>query len=201
MKFYLFVFAFLLSASMVNAQSKSKSGSASTTSKNWGIGLRLGDPTGLTVKKYLANSKALEFNIGRSNWNHDYYDEFQHDNRYKNYDYINYDGRAALSIQAHLLWQKDFPNAKGLQWYWGVGPQVRVHNYTYNYRYDAGSDWVYVSEDITNVDFGFDGVIGLDYQIPKAPLSVFADANILTELFDDPFEFYFQGGIGIRYNF
>ena len=201
MKFYLFVFALLISSSVVNAQSKSKSGSGSTTSKNWGIGLRLGDPTGLTVKKYLSNSKALEFNIGRSNWGYDYYDQFQHDNRYKNYDYLSYDGRPALAIQAHLLFQKDFPKAKGLQWYWGVGPQVRFHNYTYNYRYDAGSDWVYVSEDVTNVDFGVDGVFGLEYQIPKAPLSVFADVNILTELFDDPFEFYFQGGAGIRYNF
>jgi hypothetical protein len=37
----------------------------SSSNPNLGIGLRLGDPTGLTVKKYLGRN-ALEFNVGRT---------------------------------------------------------------------------------------------------------------------------------------
>ncbi len=34
----------------------------------------------------------------------------------------------------------------------------------------------------------------------SVPLSVFGDVNLLLELFDNPFSFYWQGGVGIRYN-
>src|SRR5688500_8731420 len=32
-----------------------------TKSSGWGVGLRFGDPTGITVKKYLAHKTAFEF--------------------------------------------------------------------------------------------------------------------------------------------
>jgi hypothetical protein len=168
---------------------------------NWGIGLRLGDPFGLTVKKYTPHGKALEFNIGSTAyWGYDYRDRFYEDSRFRNYDYVGYRREGAISVQVHLLFQKDFPQAKGLQWYWGIGPQLRFNNYSYTYRYSSGNAWIYVTERVTDLDFGADGVLGLEYHIPNAPLSVFADANLFLELFDDPFIFFGQAGIGIRYN-
>lgn len=195
------IFGLLLAASfLANAQTKSKTKASSGKPKNWGIGLRLGDPLGLTVKKYLAGGKALEFNIGSSSsWGYDYRDHFY--DRYNNYQYLGHDRKSAISFQAHYLFHKDFPSAKGLQWYWGVGAQLRVNRYRYFYRYDAGNAWIYNEDTVTNVDFGADGIIGLEYTLPKAPLSVFAEANLFIELADDFFNLYGQGGIGIRYNF
>jgi hypothetical protein len=185
-----------------HAQTRSKKTSSSTTPKNWGIGLRLGDPLGVTLKKYLVNGRALEFNLGSSSsWGYDYRHHFYDDNKYRNAQYLGYHRNNAVSFQAHYLFQKPFPNAKGLSWYWGIGAQLRVKRYEFYYRYDAGNAWIYQEDKVTNVDIGADGIIGLEYDIPKAPLSIFADANLFLEIADDPFDLFGQGGIGIRYNF
>ena len=183
------------------AQSK-KSSSKTSSRNNWGLGLRFGDPTGVTAKKYLGNGRALEFNLGSSSyWGYDYSDYFYSHRKYDGYNFVGYKRNGAVSLQAHYLWQKDIKNARGLQWYIGVGPQFRFNTYTLNYRYDGGNAWIYVSEKVTEVDFGADGVIGLEYTIPDAPVSLFVDGNLLIELVDDPFIVFGQGGIGIRYNF
>ncbi|MBT1704692.1 hypothetical protein [Chryseosolibacter indicus] len=191
-----------ISQAQTKKQSAGKNKATSSTPTNWGVGIRLGDPLGVSAKKYLANGKALEFNIGQSSyWGYDYRDRFYDDRDFRDYYYLGHRKNSAISIQGHLLFQKDFPNAQGLQWYWGVGPQLRFNTFTYRYRYSERNTWVHVSEKVTDVDFGVDGVIGLEYHIPGAPLSAFADINLLLELADDPFNFFGQGGIGIRYNF
>jgi hypothetical protein len=205
MKSQLFLIVLLIFSTASHAQTRksavSKSRSSRTTPTNWGIGLRLGDPTGLSAKKYLSNGRALEFNLGSSgNWGYDYRDRFYDNDDFRTYDYLGYKRNGAVSLQAHLLFQTDFPDAKGLQWYWGFGPQLRFNTYTYNYRYDGGNAWIYVTETVTDNDFGADAIIGLEYYIPNAPLSVFADVNVLLELFDNPFSLFGQGGLGIRYN-
>lgn len=198
-----------------NNKSNSSTAGRSTTSasaandRSWGIGLRLGDPLGLTAKKYLASGKALEFNLGSSGYyGFDYRDDFYDRDAFRDFDYLDYDRGNSISLQAHYLFQKDFPNAKDLQWYWGFGPQLRFKSYEYYYRfrnyYGPGADdyvWEYGQKNVTNVDFGGDILIGLEYSIPGAPLSLFADANLFLEIFDNPFRFFGQGGVGIRYNF
>ena len=55
---------------------------------------------------------------------------------------------------------------------------------------------------VTNcLDVGVDGVLGLEYTFPKAPVSVFLDGTLYMELFDDPFLFSLQGGTGVRFRF
>lgn len=204
-KFILIVLTVVIAISsqaQTKKQSSAKGNSASATPKNWGIGLRLGDPLGVSAKKYLSNGKALEFNLGQSShWGYDYRDHFYDEYNRRNHNYVGHKKNSSVSIQGHLLFQKDFPNAEGLQWYWGVGPQIRFNSYTYTYTYFERNSWYYDSDKVTDVDFGVDGVIGLEYNIPGAPLSVFGDVNLLLELADDPFTFFGQGGIGIRYNF
>jgi len=215
MKSSFLITVFLVYSFTGQAQSKPKTAAPVAKSKTtisptrkWGVGIRLGDPLGITLKRYLSGGKALEFNLGRSAyWGYDYRDGFYGSSKYNGYDYVGDDNYSALSFQAHFLFQKDFPNAKGLQWYWGFGPQLRFKTYQYYYRvrdyYGPGSndyEWVYTRDNVTNIDFGADALIGLEYHIPNAPLSVFGDVNVLVEFFDDPFAFFGQGGIGIRYN-
>jgi hypothetical protein len=190
-----------------------------SSSPNLGVGIRLGDPTGLTVKKYMGRN-ALEFNIGRtymfSGGNryydrrfNDWYDGWHHQYpHYREIEYIGYSRSVPLSLQLHYLqlhylFHRNIKEVDNLQWYWGLGAQLRIQKYSYNYRYklDGSSAWYHGTEAVTDLDVGVDGVLGVEYRIPSLPISVFADIDLFMEVADDPFTFWLQGGLGARYNF
>lgn len=183
------------------------SGSASND-RSWGLGLRLGDLSGLTAKKYLPGGKALEFSFGTTSYRgYDYEDHFYEEDRYAEYEYLNYRRRGAVALQVHYLFQKDISGVDNLQWYWGFGGQIRSKTYLYEYRYrnyygpgQGDYTWVTATDKVSDLDLGADILIGLEYHIPGAPLSLFTDINLMLELIDDPFVLFPQGGIGIRYN-
>lgn len=179
--------------------------------QTWGAGIRLGDPSGLTLKKYLGN-KAWELNIGRTHFGYgrdwygrrfyDWYDD--RDFPYDDFRYDGYRRRFPLAVQLRYLIQKDIRGAQGLEWYYGLGGQVQFHSYYFNYRYKpgGGKDWVYVSDErVFDIDLGADLVIGLEYTFKDAPISLFLDASLFMEVLDDPFLFWPQAGIGGRFRF
>ena len=177
----------------------------------WGVGFRLGDPSGLTVKKYWSGH-AVEVSLGRTHlfsqsaYYNDRYDNWYSDQRFDHsaHEYMGYRASPALGLQLHYLVQKDVKNAGELDWYYGFGGQIRSQQYYYNYRYKPGngSDWVVVRDErVTEVDFGLDGVIGLEYNFTNAPVSIFTDATLFMELIDNPFAFRPQFGIGARFRF
>ena len=178
--------------------------------KNWGIGLRGGDPSGFSFKKYMGE-KALEINIGRTymfsrrGWYDDHFYDWYHDKNYgyKEFYYLVYRASAPIAIQVHYLFQKPL-KVDGLDWYWGVGGQMRYRSFAYDYRYKVYGDpnWYYARDQrVTDIDLGVDGVLGLEYTFKEVPLSLFVDANVFVELIDNPFWFHGQSGLGIRYNF
>ena len=186
----------------------------SASAGNFGIGVKFGDPSGLSLKKYM-NGKALELCIGRSymfhggpryynkrfdHWYHDWHRDYPY---YRDVQYHGYSRSFPLSIQLHYLFQKDLKGVDNLQWYLGLGAQMRYQKYYFDYQYklDGSPKWLYASERVTDLDLGIDGVAGLEYRMSEVPLSFFADINLFMEVADDPFAFWFQGGIGIRYNF
>jgi len=182
-----------------------------SSAQNWGLGFRLGDPSGLTIKKY-AGDKAFELSVGRTHlfdrndYYYDRYDRWYVDQNfnYKAHELLNYGHSRAVGIQFHYLAHKDVKNAAGLKWYYGAGVQLRLMSYRYNYRYklENGPDWIVVSDQrVTETDFGVDGVIGLEYKIKNAPVSLFVDGTLFMEIVDDPFIFMPQFGIGGRYTF
>jgi len=183
--------------------------------QDWGIGIRLGDPSGITLKKYMS-SNALELSVGRTHlfngrgWYDKGFNKWYNNKNfgYNDYDYVGYNSSVPLGIQIHYLFQKSITEVaeeeiSGLDWYFGFGGQLRFQNYSYDYRYKLTnkSDWVYKTERVTDFDIGADGVIGLEYTFSGAPISVFLDMTLFMEIVDDPFRFWFQGGIGGRYNF
>ncbi len=202
-----------------NNSSSSRKGSSRKSSKgsgpnyNFGIGLRLGDPTGLTVKKFTDNG-AIEFSIGRSDmfygddyyyrehryWYNDWYRDYPY---YRDYHYMGYESSFPVGIQLHYLFQKSFKGAKNFQWYLGIGGQFRHQRYTYYYRYRyAGSNvYFYGEETVSDYDIGLDGLFGLEFFIPNTPISIFGDVTLFTEFVDDPVYLWPQGGIGARVNF
>ncbi|CAA9264965.1 MAG: hypothetical protein AVDCRST_MAG56-2884 [uncultured Cytophagales bacterium] len=193
-------------------KSASKGGNAGSSSYKWGIGLRLGEPSGLTVKRYLSSGNALEVNLGRSSrWGYEYdADDFYRHSRFSdrdNYHFHAYEGGASTALQVRYLWQKPIRSAQGLDWYVGLGGQARFTTATYYYYYNEGNwdndwwRWNLVEERRTDVDLGLDGIIGLEYTLPNTPISLFGDVNIFMEIVDRPFAMFGQGGIGARYNF
>jgi len=183
----------------------------SASAQSWGIGVRLGDPSGLSVKKY-GNGHAWEFSLGRTHlfsnsryYNDRYYNWYNDQNYgYKEHELINYRSSVPIGLQVHYLIQKPVANAAGLHWYFGFGGQLRTQRIDYDYRYkvENGPDWVYVNnESVIETDLGLDGVIGLEYLFADAPVAIFLDATLFMELFNDPFVFDAQGGLGVRYTF
>ncbi len=188
---------------------------ASAQKGKWGAGVRLGDPTGISVKKYGAKNN-LEFNIGRSYYLYSYkynyergfygYGKFKDRNVYR---YGYYGGTTApIAIQLHFMKQKPIKDIKGMDWYIGVGPQFRNERIRYHYDYkeyygprDSDYRWRSAVETVNEIDLGIDGVIGLEYTFDDIPLSIAIDATLFMEIFNDPFLPWGQGGVAIRYNF
>jgi len=192
-KIGLIIIAILLTGTSAFAQKK-----GGNSHNEWGIGIRLGDPSGLTVKKYFG-SNSLEFSLGRSHtWYNDrYYDDYYHDyyDDYKDYKVIS----DPIGFQCHYLFQKPISRigdqrVGGLDWYYGFGGQLITQSY-YIYYNDGDR------EKFTDLDLGADGVIGLEYRFGSSPISMFLDLTLMMEVFDDPFYFWTNGGIGVRYNF
>jgi hypothetical protein len=178
---------------------------------NWGLGIRLGDPSGITLKKYSANN-AFELSVGRTHWwygprwyDRRFYDWYEDQKfGYKDFQYVGYRASVPVGVQLHYLFRKGLNDAPGLEWYYGFGGQLRYQTFRYDYRYkwDGSPDWIYADGGrVTDLDLGADGVIGLEYRFKDAPISIFADATLFMEIVDNPFLFWLQGGLGARYNF
>jgi uncharacterized protein YraI len=188
------------------SKSSSKGSNAgSSSSYNWGVGLRLGEPSGLTVKRYLSSGNALEISLGRSSrWGYKYDDEdFYKMDKYGDREYYRFDGYKSsfsTALQVHYLWQKPIKSTQGLSWYFGLGGQARFTPVRYSYYHYDGW-WKYTEERRTDIDLGLDGVIGIEYMIPRSPISLFTDVNLFVEIVDHPMFMFGQGGIGARYNF
>jgi len=192
-KFTIIILAILLAGTTAFAQKK-----VGNAHNEWGIGIRLGDPSGITVKKYFG-ANSLEFSLGRSHtwYNDNYYDDYYHD-YYDNYDYYDRDSDP-IGFQCHYLFQKPInrignESVGGLDWYYGIGGQLITQSYTI--YYNDGDH-----EKFTDFDLGADGVIGLEYRFRNSPISMFVDLTLMIEIYDDPFYFWTNGGIGVRYNF
>ena len=175
--------------------------------KNWGVGLRLGDPVGISVKRYVSRQKAVEFNIGRT-WGYNYSNAFYRHNNYNRdfYDYEWHQLRSSVSLQGRYLIHKDLGvrEIPGLDWYYGMGAQLRVFNVDYRYRYyptNEKKQGITRTDRVTHTDIGLDGIIGLEYSWREVPITVFADVNLFLEILDDPFLPALQGGAGFRYYF
>lgn len=111
-----------------------------------GIGFRGGIASGLTVKHFIKSDAAIEGILSTS---------FLH--------------RGTVIT---VLYEKHAPafNAKGLQWYYGLGGHVGFHEGRHYYRH--GHDHY---EDDHVVAVGIDGVLGLEYYIRDIPFTIGAD--------------------------
>ena len=177
-----------------------------------GIGIRLGDPSGITFKTYTGDN-ALEFSIGRTHllgkgYYNDHFFKWYADGAfgYDDYSLISSKVSTPIGMHLHYLIHTDWFASEfdGLQWYYGFGGQFRFQSFTHSYRHklEGNSNWFYAdTERVTDIDIGADGVLGAEYEFEDVPIRVFTDLTLFMEIVDSPFYFWFQYGLGGRYMF
>ncbi|MCE3295517.1 MAG: hypothetical protein K0R65_1231 [Crocinitomicaceae bacterium] len=121
---------------------------------NTAIGLRAGETSGLTIKKSIGNSSALEGILGF--WRH--------------------------GVSATLLYERYMPTANiaGLSWYYGGGGHAAFENTFYRGYYWYNGDRYYYYEN-GGMGLGIDGIVGLEYKIPRAPIAFSLDIKPFVE--------------------
>lgn len=176
----------------------------SAYSQDRGIGIRLGNPMGISYKKYLPRHKAVELGIGTgySSWYPHYYENSFNDfDRYEGYDYISHDVRSSIYLQGRYLLHNDI-HIEGmmgkLEWYWGIGGLMKFAQIDYRYR-DVGD--VVVRGRRTDIDIGPEGILGMEYTFEQVPLTIFGEFSLMIEIVDRPAALRGFSGVGVRYNF
>jgi hypothetical protein len=170
------------------------------------IGLRLGDPMGITYKNYLTKTRSVEFILGSAskNWHWDYYqNSFEDYSQFSNDRYISHQVLSTLYLQGRYLLNYDIQidgMVGKLDWYWGLGALVKAAHVRYTFQDFSGNVPV-ESGTKYDIDFGPEGIIGLEYKFQNIPLSVFGEASLLIELADRPGAIRVFGAVGARYNF
>ncbi|EAY27042.1 hypothetical protein [Microscilla marina] len=147
--------------------------------KDWALGLRVGEPTGLNIKKYLGGKNALEFNIGSNGWG------YSRGRRYWKGEF-----RRSLVIGANYLWQLSAGNTQGLDLYFGFGGQLSSRRY-----WDRD-----INREENALGVGVTGVFGLEYFISASPVSIFLDFGPYIELAPAAGWAWIDAALGVRFN-
>ena len=147
--------------------------------KNWAIGAKIGDPSGINLRHYLNNDKnAIEVNVGvyGAIWG-----------LRSNYKDGAFDG-AGFSFSGLYLWHNEMTS--NLKNYYGFGAQFTSRSYK-----DKNNTQIPIT------GLGGLGQAGLEYFLQSSPISIFMEVGAYVELVPAVLYFHPQGGVGARLNF
>jgi len=100
-----------------------------------------------------------------------------------------WNGWAAVGL---LEYHTDIPDVDGLYWFYGYGAHVGFYDDYYTGWYDDGSTYAVV---------GIDGIVGIEYQIPQAPITVGLDWKPYFNLIGYTHFFGDGGALSVRFTF
>jgi hypothetical protein len=104
------------------------------TSRNFGLGFQIGEPTAITAKAFLRGGNAFDFGLGFGGWGYYWCTDAN------NHSYRCGDVHHDISIHADYLYQENMVNMTNrLDWYAGLGGRVIMWAYGSN---DLGHDVV-----------------------------------------------------------
>lgn len=146
---------------------------------NWSIGFRLGEPSGINVRKYFGTNHAFDLNIGT------YGGLYGTQRNYRNGEYRT----VGLSIQGHYLWHAALTKSESIRGYYGFGGQINTRKF-----YNAGGVQ-------SQLSLGGSGIAGLEFFPVGKPYSFFLETGAYVELLQSPFFLSLNTGLGLRYNF
>jgi len=141
-----------------------------------GIGLRLGGLTsGITVKHFLNTNTALEGILSF--------------------------GHGGVLITGLYEKQTAIATAPGLYWFYGGGAHLGFFDSDNNYYYYKRNGSVhYYGEGGSSAVFGIDFILGMEYKIPKAPITVGLDIKPFFD-FLNGLPGYWDGALSARFAF
>lgn len=169
---FLLAVLFLLSANLL------------AQSQNFSVGARLGEPAGLTLRKYLRDDiRSIEANLGTFGgfWGNSR--KYGKEGQYRN---------VGFSINALMLWHNELFGKENFKSYYGFGGQINNRR-SYPDRLAGNYEKV--------VSLGGVGQAGVEYFVTDQPFSIFAEAGLYVEVLPVPFFLHPQGGLGVRFNF
>ncbi|WP_439481819.1 hypothetical protein [Cyclobacterium plantarum] len=173
------------------------------------VGLRLGDPYGISLKTALNQHYAAEVILGRGSPNSSQYYRRTFEQS-KPLSSAIYDGQqvsGAFSLQARLSYEEslngEFDIVEGnLKGFAGIGLQLRSVALSYFYHTPNPGDMPLGRVDErSDVDFGPEGFIGASYLFQDLPVVVFAEMGLFMELLNRLGHLKVQGALGARYSF
>ncbi|MFA7329484.1 MAG: hypothetical protein WC326_00270 [Candidatus Delongbacteria bacterium] len=140
-----------------------------------GVGVMVGEPTGLNAKAWLDNSHALDFGVA---WSLN-----DHERLHLHIDYLfhNFAALKGSGLDGKLAL------------YWGLGGRLQVRD---EYHDNHGNDHDYDGED----ELGVRIPLGLDWVLPRAPVDFFLEVAPVVNLVPDT-DLDVEGGIGVRFWF
>jgi len=168
------------------------------------IGVRLGDPMGITYKNYFLRNKAVELVLGSAapGWHQRYYEKsFEFRDQYSAYRYRSHTVESTVYLQGRYLLHFDIPveGMEGhLRWYWGAGALLKFSKV--KYRFADKETSALMTDERGDVDFGPEGIAGMEYTFQDVPVTIFGEVSLMLEVADRPTLRSFAG-IGARYNF
>ena len=153
------------------AQALAPSASAAQSDRDFGLGLIIGDPTGLSMKGFLSEDTAIDGAVG-----------------------VELIGGDALHVHADFLWQFDIKQweSAALDLYLGVGPTLGFHDGKGRDRGDHDDDG--------HLHLGARGPFGLAVMFNPARFDVFLEVAAKLHLIDKV-RFGLDAAIGGRYWF
>lgn len=119
-----------------------------------GIGLRAGGTSGLTFKQFVGNRHAIEAIVGL--WHH---------------------GVSATALYEH---HTNAFNVDGLNWLYGIGAHVSYQTGDQYFYHTSRNGTVIIYEPHV-FGIGVDGIFGMEFKIPNAPISVSLDMKPYME--------------------
>lgn len=140
--------------------------------KDFGFGIILGDPTGLTGKFWIDRENAVAFSVGNSYF-------------------------GSLRLTGDYLWHFDAFKSKVLSLYAGPGLVLGIgenSGWVYNHK---GKEYWYYEKD-NNFRAGVRGVFGLNIIPKNTPLEFFVELGVLVGVVP-AFGSSAEGAIGIRF--
>lgn len=150
---------------------------------NWAVGFKLGEPTGVNIRKYFNNIHAIDVTIGT------FGGVLGNDRKYRGSDgrYKN----AGLSLQMHYLWHTPLFNSEAVHVYYGIGGQVNNRR-SYPDRLAGQYE--------KTLTLGGSALGGFEYYIPDNRISVFLEGGTYVELLRRPFFLSPNISAGLRFN-
>lgn len=151
---------------------------------NWAVGFKLGEPTGINIRKYFNNVNAIDVTVGS------YGGILANNREYRRGEYKN----TGLSFQAHYLWHNSLFNSELAHIYYGFGPQVNSRRYYPDNQQNQPVNFT------RNISLGGSGIGGFEYFLPDGRLSIFLEGGVYVELLPGPFFISPNVSGGIRLN-